>query len=36
MAGADYTTIVMRNGKRIPLAESIPLAEEYSQHVHQS
>ena len=29
MAGSDYTTIVMRNGKRMPLAESIQLADGY-------
>ena len=29
MAGADYTTIVMRNGKRMPFAERIPLTDGY-------
>ena len=29
MAGSDYTTVVMRNGKRMPLAERVPLADGY-------
>ena len=29
MAGADYTTIVIRNGERVPLRDSIPLSDGY-------
>lgn len=29
MAGADYTTIVIRNGERVPFRDSIPLSDGY-------
>lgn len=29
MAGTDYTTIVIRNGKRVPFRDSIPLSDGY-------
>lgn len=29
MAGADYTTIIMRNGKLVPFTYGLPLADEY-------